>query len=98
MKDATSNMDILQQGMKSALNVPADNPEERIIELNDQYLLGENQRDAVDWAWPQESGSSMFNIIQTYTRAVPFDSLSAQERFRLQEVGGEILSDLKIAC
>ena len=65
--------------------------------LNDQYMLGDNQREAVNWAWPQESGSSMFNIIQTYTRAVQHQSLNTEERFRLQMVGGEILSTVNSA-
>jgi hypothetical protein len=85
--------------MKEALKVKIDDPEEMLLTLNDQYMLGENLREAVNWAWPQEKGGSMFNIIQTYTRAVQFEALSStQDRFRLQEVGGKILSDLQIAA
>jgi hypothetical protein len=96
LQDATSNLDVLQQSMKDALDMKVENPDELLLTLNDRYLLGEKQKEAVKWAWPQEQGATMFNVIQTYTRAVQFETLSAQERFRLQEAGGAILSDLKI--
>lgn len=95
LKDATSNLDLLQHSMKGALKVKIDDPEEMLLTLNDQYLLGKNQRQAVDWAWPQEKGNSLFNIIQTYTKASQFETLSTQDRFRLQEVGDEILSTVE---
>jgi len=91
LQNATTNLDLIQHSMKSALKVKFEEPEEMLLTLNDQYLLGENQRQAVDWAWPQEKGNSLFNIMQTYTKASQFETLSTQDRFRLQEVGGEIL-------
>jgi len=94
LQSATSSLDLLQQSMKGSLAAKVENPEELLLTLNDQYLLGDKQREAVVWAWPQEKGESMFNIIQAYTRAVQFDSLSAEERFRLQVVGGEILASV----
>jgi hypothetical protein len=91
LEDATSSLDLLQHSMKEALKVKIEEPEERLIELNDRHLLGESQRKAVTWAWPQEKGGTMFNIIQTYTRASQFETLSVQERYQLQVLGSEVL-------
>lgn len=96
LEDATSNLDLLQHSMKGALKVKIEEPEEMLLTLNDQYLLGENQRQAVDWALSQEKGNnSLFDLIQIYTKASQFETLSTQDRFRLQEVGGEILSTVE---
>ena len=37
-------------------------------------------------------GPAMFHIVQTYTRAAQFDGLTAEESYKLQRVGGSILS------
>ena len=41
-----------------------------------------------------ESGDTMFNIVNTYTRASQMKSLPAESSYRLQRVGGNILSML----
>jgi hypothetical protein len=51
--------------------------------------------DAVTWAWPYEEGDTMFNIVNTYTKASQFEDLSAASSFKLQKTGGQILSMLK---
>jgi hypothetical protein len=91
LQDATSNLDLLQHSMKEALAFKVDNPEELLMTLNDRYLLGETQREAVTWAWPQEKGGSKFHLVQTYTKASQFETLSVQERYQLQVVGSEVL-------
>lgn len=96
LKDATSNLDLLQHSMKGALKVKIEEPEEMLLTLNDQYLLNDNQREAVTWARTLEPGSTMFNLVQTFTRAVQHQSLNAAERHRLMVVGGKILSTVEI--
>lgn len=95
LKDATSNLDVLAHSLRNAAKFSIEDPEEKILALNEQYLLNEKQREAVVWAIPQEikKTNSMYNIIQTYTRAVQHQSLTAQEQYQLQEVGGKIASD-----
>ena len=42
-------------------------------------------------AWPQEAGDKIFAVVNTYTRASHFNGLSAENCYRLQRVGGNIL-------
>ena len=77
--------------MKEALKVKIDDPEERLIELNDRHQLGETQRLAVDWAFPQEMGPTLFHLIQTFTKAAQHGSLSVHERYSLQVMASSIL-------
>jgi hypothetical protein len=52
------------------------------------------EREAVVWAWPQESGGTMFHIVNTYTKAPQMGGLPAESSYRLQRVGGEVLGVL----
>jgi len=45
-----------------------DDPLTTIASFNRQSNLNQPQRDAVEWAWPQEAGDTMFNVVNTYTR------------------------------
>jgi len=36
----------------------------------DQFQLGKIEKEAVEWARPLEAGDTMFNVVNTYTRAV----------------------------
>jgi hypothetical protein len=62
--------------------------------FNRQFALGEREKSAVEWAWPQEAGETMFNVVNTYTRAAAMEGLPAESSFRLQRVGGEVLGML----
>jgi hypothetical protein len=66
-----------------------------IESFNRQFDLNQPQKDAVvEWAWPQEMGDNMFAVVNTYTRALQFKSLSAENKYQLQRVGGNILGML----
>ena len=72
-----------------------DNPMQTIESFNRQFQLNQPEREAVvEWAWPQEMGDTMFNIVNTYTRAAQFKGLSAEKSYHLQRVGGNILGML----
>jgi hypothetical protein len=74
---------------------PVDEPLKTIETFNRQFNLNQPQKDAVvDWAWPQEMGDTMFAVVNTYTRASQFKSLSAENSYQLQRVGGNILGML----
>jgi len=81
--------------LKLSLNSPVDDPLLTLESFNRQFQLDKEQREAVDWAWPQESGNTMFNVINTYTRAAQYEGLPSAKSYRLQKVGGEILGLLK---
>jgi hypothetical protein len=65
-----------------------------IESFNRQFNLNQPQKEAVDWAWPQEMGDNMFAVVNTYTRASQMKGLPAESSYRLQRVGGNILGML----
>ena len=79
---------------KLSMESPVDNPESTLVSFNRQFGLNENERDAVEWAWPMEMGDTMFNVVNTYTRAAQMDGLNAESNYRLEKVGGNILGML----
>jgi hypothetical protein len=81
--------------LKLSLESPVSDPLATIERFNRQFALGEREKEAVAWAWPQEAGETMFNVVNTYTRAAAMEGLLAESSFRLQRVGGEVLGMLK---
>ena len=79
---------------KLSMESPVDNPEATIKSFNRQFQLDKVEKDAVEWAWTKEMGDTMFNIVNTYTRASQFPELSAGSSYQLQRVGGNILGML----
>lgn len=71
------------------------NPEATMKNLNRQFGLGKVEQEAVEWAWPQEAGDTMFHIVNTYTRAAQFEHLPSESSFKLQKTGGNILAMVK---
>lgn len=88
-------MDETQHRWKISLNTPVDNPQSTLESFNRQFNLDSEQRKAVlEWAWQEESGSSMFQIVNAYTKAAQYSELTVEQSFRLQRVGGFILAML----
>jgi hypothetical protein len=81
--------------LKLSLESPVADPLATIWNFNRQFALGEMEKSAVEWAWPQEMGETMFNVVNTYTRAAAMEGLPAESSFRLQRVGGEVLGMLR---
>jgi len=67
------------------------NSESTIETFNRQFQLGKVEKEAVEWAWPLEAGDTIFNVVNAYTRAAQYEGLTAEARYRLQKVGGNIL-------
>jgi hypothetical protein len=68
-----------------------DNTLATIESFNRQFQINKKEQEAVEWGWSKEGGDSMFNIINSFTRAAQFEGLSAESSYRLQKVGGMIL-------
>lgn len=77
---------------KVSMESQVTDPLKTFEQFNREFQLNEIERDALEWAWPKESGDMMFNIIQTYTRAAQYEGLSAESSFKLQKTGGSILA------
>jgi len=80
--------------IRLSLESPVDEPLKTIESFNRQFILKQNEKDAVEWAWPMEMGSTMFHIVNTYTKSAQFDGLAAESSFRLMKTGGTILGML----
>ncbi len=83
-----------REQFKLSIESKVDNPESTIETFNRQFKLGKIEKEAVGWAWPLEAGDTMFNVVNTYTRAAQFEGLTAEASYRLQRIGGNILGML----
>jgi hypothetical protein len=84
-----------KERLKISLESPVADPLATIERFNRQFALGEREKEAVAWAWPQEAKENMFAVVNAYTRAAAMEGLPAESSFRLQRVGGEVLGMLK---
>jgi len=83
-----------REQFKLSIESPVDNPESTIESFNREFQLGKVEKEAVEWAWPLEAGDTMFNVVNTYTRAAQYEGLTAEASYRLQRIGGNILGML----
>jgi hypothetical protein len=81
-----------QHRFRISMQTAVENPLNTISSFNKQFQLTKKEAEAVGRGWEQEKGSSMFNVIQAYTRAAQDVALSTEEAYKLEKVGGEILS------
>jgi hypothetical protein len=78
-----------------SMQTPVENPFMTIESFNRQFQLGEKEREALRWGWEQETETTMFHVVNAYTRAAQFEGLPAEARYRLQKVGGMVLGMVK---
>jgi len=72
-----------------------DNPLSTIGNFAKQFQLTKKETEAVTRAWETEQGMTMFHVINAYTRAAHDGDLTAEEEYRLERIGGIILSMVK---
>jgi len=72
-----------------------DNPLSTLATIGTQFNLGKAEKEAVEWAWPYESGETMFQVINTFTKASQREGLGAESQHKLQKTGGAVLEMLK---
>jgi len=78
-----------------SLESKVDDPEATVTSFNRQFELGKEEKRAVEWALPLEYGFTMFHVVNAYTKAAQYEMLSAENRYKLQKVGGMILGMVK---
>ena len=83
-----------RERFRLSLESPVDDPLATLDRFNKQFQLKESEREAVAWAWPYEIGNTMFQLVNTYTKASQMEGLPAESSYRLQKVGGEVLGML----
>jgi hypothetical protein len=79
----------------TSTKTPVDNPIETINSLGKQYGLTQEETKNVEKAFYLEDGETMFSVINAFTRAAQESDLSASESYKLEKVGGQILSLVK---
>ena len=68
-----------------------DDPMATMKSFKRQFGLNNDEKGALEWAWPYEIGNTMFNVVNAYTRAAQMEGLSAESSYRLSKVGGNVL-------
>jgi hypothetical protein len=94
LERVSSELTEQKQKLQFSMQSPVPDPLMTIANFNRQFMLKQDEKDAVAWAWPFEAGGMMFHIVNTYTRAAKFDGLPAESSYRLQRTGGNILGML----
>jgi hypothetical protein len=95
MSSMSKEQKAIENKMRFSLQSPVHNPKGTFESFNRQFALSDGERRAVEWAWPKEVGNTMFHVVQTYTRASQMPGLTAESSYRLQRVGGQVLSLVK---
>ena len=72
-----------------------DDPLSTINSFNQQFNIGQEEKEAVEWGMEYEGSNTMFEIINSYTRAAQYPGLKAESSYQLQKVAGNILALVK---
>ena len=78
-----------------SMETPVDNPESSMVAFNRQFQINKNQAEAVDSAYFNEPGNTMYHLINAYTGGAHSPGLSVEEAYHLERVGGLILAMVK---
>lgn len=84
-----------QEKLLISTQTPVTNPSGTIESLSRQFGLGKTETEAVKAAWELEPGSTMFAVINSFTRAAKSEALSVEQSYSLEKVGGAVLSMIK---
>jgi hypothetical protein len=84
-----------QRRLEISTQTRLDNPLSTIGSFNRQFTLTQKEAEAVQQAWAIEQGFTMFEVINAYTRAAHEADLTAEESYKLEHIGGFILSMVK---
>jgi Domain of unknown function (DUF932) len=84
-----------QRRLEISTQTRLDNPLSTIGSFNRQFQLTKKEAEAVAHAWEIEQGFTMFHVINAYTRAAHDGDLTAEESYKLERIGGLIVSLVK---
>jgi len=91
-------LDQQKNRLQLSLESRVDDLPATVERLNQQFLLTKEEREAVAWAIPLESGEedpTMFTVVNCFTKSSQFPGLAADTSYKLQRCGGMILEMLK---
>ena len=93
--------DVVYQSQKSqgrfriSMQTPVDNPMSTIETFAKQFQLSQDETEIVRQAYFLEQGATMFHVINAFTRAAQTPILDAMNSYKLERIGGQILSLVK---
>jgi hypothetical protein len=84
-----------QAQMVISVNTQVHNPIQTIESFNKRFGLTQSEGDMVKASFAQETGETMWNVIQAYTGSARAPELTVEAAYRLERVGGQILAMVK---
>jgi hypothetical protein len=81
--------------MVISVNTPVHNPIQTIENFNKRFGLTLAEGEMVKASFAQEAGLTMWNVIQAYTGSARSPELTVEAAYRLERVGGQILTMVK---
>ena len=81
--------------MVISVNTPVHNPIQSIESFNKRFGLTASEGELVKASWEQEPLQTMWGVIQAYTGAARAPELAVDVSYRLERVGGQLLSMVK---
>ena len=84
-----------QAQMVISVNTPVHNPIQTIESFNKRFGLTQAEGEMVKASFAQETGETMWNVIQAYTGSARAPELTVEAAYRLERVGGQILAMVK---
>jgi hypothetical protein len=93
MVAASSNRQ--QSQMVISVNTPVHNPIQTIESFNRRFGLTVAEGEMVKASFAQETGETMWNVIQAYTGSARAPELTVEAAYRLERAGGQILALVK---
>ena len=84
-----------QAQMVISVNTPVHNPIQTIESFNKRFGLTQAEGEMVKASFAQETGETMWNVIQAYTGSARSPELTVEAAYRLERVGGQILALVK---
>ena len=92
LEETSRELTIQKKSFELSTKSPVNDPISTIKSFNRQFKLNEAERNAVEWAYPFEEGSTMFSVINVYTKSAQYQELTAAQSHNLKQVGGQILA------
>ncbi|QTA82755.1 DUF932 [Desulfonema limicola] len=84
-----------QNRLRISTETSVEDADESFDSFNRRFLITKKEAEAVNIAWNREPGNTMFNIINAYTRGAQHPGLTAEESYKLERTGGQILALVK---
>jgi hypothetical protein len=84
-----------QAQMVISVNTPVHNPIRTIESFNKRFGLTLAEGEMVKASFAQETGETMWNVIQAYTGSARAPELTVEAAYRLERAGGQILALVK---